>query len=49
MCHITADTLNVLYIYKEVSHLQHSGISLPTATIPVVTPHIRSYSVANQV
>ena len=40
MCQINADTLNVLYRYKEVSQLQHSGISLPTATITVVTPHI---------
>ena len=40
MCQINADTLNVLYRYKEVSQLQHSYYSLPTATIPVVTPHI---------
>ena len=33
--------------YKEANQLQSSCISLPTATIPVVTPHV--YSVANQV
>ena len=33
--------------YKETNKLKSSCISLPTATVPVVTPHV--YSVANQV
>ena len=40
MCQINVDAINVLHRYKEVSQLQHSCFSLPTATIPVVTPHI---------
>ena len=34
--------------YKEANQLQSSCISLPTATVPVVTPHV-TCSVANQV
>ena len=33
--------------YKEANQLKSSCILLPTATVPVVTPHV--YSVANQV
>ena len=33
--------------YKETNQLKSSCILLPTATVPVVTPHV--YSVANQV
>ena len=31
--------------YKQANQLQSSCISLPTVTVPVVTPHV--YSVAN--
>ena len=33
--------------YKEANQLQSSCVSLPTATVPVVTLHV--YSVTNQV
>ena len=31
--------------YKEVNQLQHSCISLPTATVPLVTPEYTTYPV----